>query len=214
MDISKTNTQWFEAFETHLMGDDKPSAYFNALLHKGTFPKHHPFDRLSVLKDVPQSPVHHPEGDVWNHTMHVVDIAAGKRHESRDARVFMWAALLHDLGKEPTTRRRRGRITAYDHDKAGAKLARKFLDACGCEPAFTDAVVALVRWHMQVLFVVKDLPFADLPAMMRDVTPDEIALLALCDRMGRGELPREKVELEHGHIAAFLERCEGHMAPR
>ena len=117
------NKQWFSEFDKHLMGDDTPSDYFDALIRDGRFPKTPPFDMLYVLKDVPQSPVHHPEGNVWNHTMQVVDIAAGMREETHDARVFMWAALLHDVGKAKTTRHRRGRITAYDHDKVGAPMA-------------------------------------------------------------------------------------------
>jgi putative nucleotidyltransferase with HDIG domain len=38
----------------------------------------------------------------------------------------MWAALLHDIGKPDTTKQYKGRITSYDHDKAGALIARKF----------------------------------------------------------------------------------------
>ena len=208
------NKQWFLEFDRHLMDDNTPSAYFDALMDSRVFPPRQPFDMLSVLKDVPQSPTHHPEGNVWNHTMQVVDIAAGMREESSDARVFMWAALLHDIGKAKTTRMRRGRYTAYDHDKVGAKMARVFLSACGCDDAFIAAVVALVRWHMQVLFVAKDMPFADISGMLRDVAPDEVARLALCDRMGRGRLPDGKVAAEKAYIAAFIRRCEAYMAHR
>ncbi len=38
----------------------------------------------------------------------------------------MWGALLHDLGKAPTTKIRKGKITSYDHDKVGAELVRNF----------------------------------------------------------------------------------------
>ena len=67
---------------------------------------------------------------------------------------------------------------------------------------------------MQVLFVAKDMPFADIKNMVRDVAPDEIARLALADRMGRGKLPDSKISEERAHIAAFLKRCDAHMAPQ
>jgi HD superfamily phosphodiesterase len=51
------------------------------------------------LKRVEQQPDHHPEGNVWEHILLVVDLAAEGRHLSEDPRVFMWSALLHDLGK-------------------------------------------------------------------------------------------------------------------
>jgi putative nucleotidyltransferase with HDIG domain len=207
-----TSHTWFERFNEHLLNDDKPSEYFETLVSDGTFPGGEPFEMLTALMDVPQSPVHHPEGHVWNHTMQVVDIAAEKKHESSDPRAFMWAALLHDLGKKPTTRWRRGKITAYDHDKKGAELARQFLMACGQDAAFVAAVTALVRWHMQVLFVARDMPFADIRGMLGDVAPEEIALLALCDRLGRGRLPEHKVEAEKKSIAVFLEKCRDYMA--
>ncbi len=213
-ETTMTPHEWFEKFDEHLLNDDKPSAYFNTLVGDGSFPGGAPFEMLSALFDVPQSPQHHPEGNVWNHTMQVVDIAAQKKQDSRDPRIFMWAALLHDLGKKPTTRWRRGKITAYDHDKKGAELARRFLLDCGQDDAFAAAVTALVRWHMQVLFVASDMPFADISGMLHDVTPEEIALLALCDRLGRGRLPKDKVEEEKRSIAVFLEKCREYMARR
>ena len=166
----------------------------------------YPFSLIADLKRIPQQPEHHPEGDVFNHTMQVTDLAATVKHESEDARAFMWAALLHDLGKIPTTKLRKGKITSYDHDKEGEKLARDFLQRCTDEEEFISRVCALVRWHMQVLFVANNLPFADLHGMLRDVKPNEIALLAYCDRLGRGKLSREKVEKEQKSIQSFLDR--------
>lgn len=58
---------------------------------------------LHRLKGTEQSLLHHPEGDVWNHTLLVVDEAANVKNKSTDAAVFMWAALLHDIGKPDTT---------------------------------------------------------------------------------------------------------------
>ena len=158
------------------------------------------------LKEVEQSAQHHPEGSVWNHTMMVVDEAAKRKESSENPDVFMWAALLHDLGKKPTTKLRKGRITSYDHDVEGAKIARKFLEEIGLDNEFVDKVSYLVRWHMQLLFVLKDLPFADIKNMILEVSPKEIALLSLCDRLGRGEMTPEKIKEEEENIRKFIEK--------
>ncbi len=204
-----TNTKtWFNDFESHLLEDQKPSVYFETLLEDGLFPSEYPFSMIADLKKVSQQPDHHPEGDVFNHTMQVTDLAATVKHESEHPRAFMWAALLHDLGKIPTTKLRNGRITSYDHDKEGEKLARSFLKQCTDDQDFISRVCALVRWHMQVLFIANNLPFADLRSMLRSVRPGEIALLAYCDRLGRGKLTPEKIDKEQKSIKQFLARCD------
>lgn len=195
-------------FEEHLMKDVKPSSYFNDLLSSAAFPESYPFNLLAGLALVPQSPVHHPEGNVWNHTMLVVDNAARRRNLSKDARAFMWAALLHDLGKIPTTKLRKGKITAYEHDVEGEKLAKDFLRACTDDAALTKSVCALVRWHMQLLYVTRRLPYSDLKRMTSQTDADEVALLAFCDRLGRGELSEQAIEAELENIGYFLDKCE------
>lgn len=196
----------FEEFDKHLMQDVKPSEYFNKLIEKDELLDVYPFSLLKELKEVEQSAQHHPEGSVWNHTMMVVDEAAKRKESSENPDVFMWAALLHDLGKKPTTKLRKGRITSYDHDVEGAKIARKFLEEIGLDNEFVDKVSYLVRWHMQLLFVLKDLPFADIKNMILEVSPKEIALLSLCDRLGRGEMTPEKIKEEEENIRKFIEK--------
>lgn len=187
----------------HLLQDEKPSQYLNHICDDSLFCQH-PFKMLYKLKETIQSPAHHPEGCVWNHTMLVVDEAAKVKHKSDDANVFMWAALLHDIGKPDTTKNRGGKITAYDHDKVGAKLAKDFLQELTDDNKFIEAVAELIRWHMQILFVVKDLPFADVKTMKQKVNINEVALLGLCDRLGR--LIEEKEE-EEKNIRIFIQKC-------
>ncbi|MBC8060437.1 MAG: HDIG domain-containing protein [Clostridiaceae bacterium] len=198
----------FNEFEEHLLKDDKPSQYFNDKLASGIFFKIYPFTLLGNLIKTEQEPKHHPEGNVWIHTLMVVDECAKVRSRSEDARVFMWAALLHDLGKAPTTAVRKGKITAYDHDKVGKGLSIKFLEAWTDDAKFIEKVSKLVRWHMQTLFVVKDLPFAEIKDMLAEVAIDEIALLSICDRLGRGELSDKKMQEEKTNIEIFIKKCK------
>ncbi len=195
----------FEQFDYHLTADKKPSNYFNSLLSKGELP--HPFDMLFKLRGTEQSLRHHPEGDVWEHTMIVIDNAANQKKNSKQPRVFMWAALLHDIGKPKTTRLRRGRITAYGHDKEGALLAAQFFKACGQQSGFIKQVCALVRWHMQPLFALKNLPFFDPAAMAEQTDIAEVALLGLCDRAGRGIDANNEMQQESDNMALFIKKC-------
>lgn len=195
----------FEEIDSHLLNDLKPSVYFNNALKEGKLGEY-PFTMISSLKDIEQNLQHHPEGSVWNHTMLVVDNAASLKNRSRDKRVFMWGAILHDIGKAKTTRIRKGKITAYDHDKVGEELAEEFFKCFNETEDFVRKVVKLVRWHMQTLFVVKGMPFADVKTMKSETSVDEIALLSLCDRLGRGPVSREKEREERENINKFLSK--------
>ena len=197
----------FNEIEKHLMEDLEPSEYLNSLIDQGTFGEY-PFSMLSGLIKIEQSQQHHPEGNVWRHTMMVLDNAALRRNLSKDSRVFMWSALLHDLGKAPATKIRKGKITAYDHDKLGEDLAIHFLKEFDQEQDFINKVAAMVRWHMQILYVVKNLPFANIKGMLSQVPIEEIALLSLCDRMGRGEMDNEKILEEEENVRVFIEKCK------
>lgn len=193
----------FSELNIHLLQDEQPSLYINEISETPVI-KQYPLDMLKNLKRTMQSPKHHPEGNVWNHTMLVVDEAAKVKIESQDRKVFMWSALLHDIGKPDTTRERKGKITSYDHDKLGAELARKFLREFTDEEVFIDKVVELIRWHMQILFVVNNLPFSDVRSMKKKTDIKEVALLGLCDRLGRLGANRSE---EERNIKMFLQKC-------
>ncbi|MBZ9624993.1 HDIG domain-containing protein [Clostridium sp. FP2] len=202
----------FEEFEKHLMEDEKPSIYFNKIISNESIFTEYPYTLLSSLVETDQSPEHHPEGNVWIHTMLVIDNAAKVKGLSENPRAFMWGALLHDLGKAPTTKIRKGKITSYDHDTVGADLCRKFLGTFTEEEEFIKRVTALVRWHMQTLFVIKDLPFGDVKGMAQEISIKEIALLSECDRLGRGEISKIKIKEEKENIKAFIRKCEEHLS--
>lgn len=193
----------FYDIEKHLLEDEKPSLYMNYLLEAGKLDDY-PFNMLKHLVDTPQEPKHHPEGSVWNHVMMVVDNGAKYRHLSTDKREFMWALLLHDIGKKPTTKLRKGRITSYDHDSIGAEMVSEFLNFFKLEEGFVLKVSRLVRWHMQALFVINKLPFANIKQMVEEVPINEIGLITICDRLGRGEMTKEKAEDSKEHVNEFL----------
>lgn len=189
----------------HLLEDDKPSEFLNEAYNNPLF-REYPFTMLFELKKTEQSPIHHPEGNVWNHTLLVVDEAAKIKDKSKNRAALMWAAFLHDIGKPSTTKTRKGRLTAYDHDKVGAELSRKFLEVFTDDKKFVDEVSNLIRYHMQILFVVKDLPFADIEGLRLNTDIKELALLGLCNRLGR---KGQDSFQEKKNIELFLKKCMG-----
>jgi tRNA nucleotidyltransferase (CCA-adding enzyme) len=144
------------------------------------------FPELSNLIGVQQSPLHHPEGDVWNHTLMVLDAAAEIRNCIADEKMqlaFMFAALLHDAGKAVTTAKD---LTSYGHDRAGIPLAESFLKRMKVGGDIIETVKSLVATHMQPgLFVTNG---AKLPAWRRlhnKQRLDILFMLALADHAGR-----------------------------
>lgn len=201
----------FNDFEKHLMNDKKPSIYFNRIFSEKSISKKYPLTMLSILKKIEQSPKHHAEGNVWNHTMLVVDKAAVRKNHSKNPRAFMWAALLHDIGKAPATKIRKGRITAYDHDKYGEELAIAFLEEFEVDNDFIYDVSKMIRWHMQTLYVVKNLPYANIEKMLEETNLIDISLLCLCDRLGRGNMTKDKITEEEQNIKIFIKKCKEFM---
>lgn len=201
--MSTLHELYFE-LNRHLLQDEKPSQYLNSISDEPVF-QQYPFNMLLKLRQTKQSTKYHPEGSAWNHTILVVDEAAKRKVQSKNPNAFMWAALLHDIGKPDTTRIRNGKITSYNHEKIGEKLAGEFLKTFMDDEQFIMEVTSLVRWHMQILFVVNELPFADIEEMKHEVDIYEIGLLGLCDRLGRLYADTEK---EERNMRLFLEKCD------
>ena len=88
------------------------------------------FPELEALIDCPQEPEWHPEGDVWIHTLMVVDEARRRIDDlPRPQQVaVMLGAVCHDLGKPATTAHIDGRIRSLNHEEMGVAPATALLD--------------------------------------------------------------------------------------
>jgi len=82
------------------------------------------------LYDCPQDAEWHPEGDVWTHTLMVIDEARKRNGDLDRARLatIMLSAVCHDLGKPATTAMIDGRVRSPGHEAAGVPLATAILD--------------------------------------------------------------------------------------
>jgi len=99
---------------------------------------------IAAMKGVEQSPQHHPEGDVFVHTLLLLDkLPAGA------SKTLAWGALLHDVGKPPTFRIAPDRIRFDGHVDVGVKMAAEILRRLRFSNHETDQILALVDNHMR-----------------------------------------------------------------
>lgn len=195
------NKELFIKINEILLQNLKPSEELQRLIIEGYFDKE-PFNKIKNLNNIKQNPKYHPEGCVLKHVFLVVDLASKYKKYSNNEQVFMWAALLHDIGKLTTTRVRKNRITSYNHDIEGEEIAINILNEL-TDDDFKQKVSKLVRWHMQPLFYDKNLPFFQPQDMINDVEYKDVALLSLCDRLGRGNLDKDRIKDEKERIENF-----------
>jgi poly(A) polymerase len=99
---------------------------------------------ISAMKGVHQPPEFHPEGDVFVHTLMLLD------HLPQSCPpTLAWGALLHDVGKPPTFRVAADRIRFDDHVEVGVKMAEKICRRLRFSNDDTEQILALVQNHMR-----------------------------------------------------------------
>ena len=163
---------------------------------------------IKNLKDIKQELKFHPEGSVWNHTKLVIDIAAQIKEYTNNKEYFMWAALFHDIGKITTTKIIKGRYTSYNHDREGEKITYNILKEYKDEK-FAKQVSNIVLYHMHHIYILKKLPFSNIKGLIKSSNFEDIILLFICDKLGRGnqdKTNKEKVMEEIYDIIKCLEK--------
>jgi poly(A) polymerase len=100
---------------------------------------------VAALRGVTQSPDHHPEGDVWQHVLRMLDLMRDPTPE------LALGVLLHDIGKPVTWRESEGKIRFYGHVDAGVEIAARVLERLRVSNTTRDAVLAQIGQHMRFL---------------------------------------------------------------
>lgn len=101
---------------------------------------------IGRLKDVPQSPDYHPEGDVFQHTMLLLG-----HLDSAATETLAYGCLLHDVAKPICLRRDAHRITFYGHTERGAAMAEEILKRLKRSRAVWERVAYLVHNHLRLV---------------------------------------------------------------
>ena len=152
------------------------------------------FPELRALIGCPQEPEWHPEGDVWIHTLMVID-QARRRIDDLDHPhqvTVMLGAVCHDLGKPPTTAFSDGRIRSIDHEQAGVAPASTLMDRLNVHTIggfdVRGQVLGIVAQHLKPLMFFKSAtPVGDgaFRRLAQKVDLELLARVAESDCLGR-----------------------------
>jgi len=195
----------FGEIEKLLLKANRPSVGLALLAEWGMLEKIAP--ELVPLAATPQDPEWHPEGDVWTHTLQVVDEARGLL-EGLDADpprqlAVMLGALCHDLGKPDTTRFEDGRTRSRGHEEAGLPPTRSLLDRWNVHTRqgydLRAQVLALVAQHLKPGQLYDDrerVSDGAIRRLARKCEPDLLYRVARADCLGRRPGRFEPVAME------------------
>lgn len=121
---------------------------------------------VAALQGVQQPPKFHPEGNVWDHTLKMLDLL----RSPADARLA-WGVLLHDVGKpDSQTQDKRG-IHFYGHVRQGEMLGEKILRRLRFSRVDQETVLNLIRCHM-IFISVQEMRPSRLKRLLRHASFD------------------------------------------
>ena len=139
---------------------------------------------VKAMQGVEQPPQFHPEGDVWVHTLMMLE---GLRAPSR---TLALGVLLHDVGKPPTFTVRE-RIRFDNHVEVGAKMAEEIAHRLRLATREKERVAELVRHHLR---------FKDFPRMRRSTQLRFLRMEGFAEHL---ELHRLDCLASHGDLTNY-----------
>ena len=102
---------------------------------------------IAAMQGVDQPPEFHPEGDVFRHTVIMLNLL-----HTTDVQLA-WAVLLHDVGKPPTAQLKEGRWRFERHANVGADAAKAILERLRFSSDDVSAISFMVGNHMRFVKV-------------------------------------------------------------
>ena len=141
---------------------------------------------IAAMKGVEQPPQYHPEGDVFVHTLLLLE-----KLPARSSKTLAWGALLHDVGKPPTFRVAPDRIRFDGHVEVGVKMAAEICRRLRFSNYETDQILALVDNHMR---------FGDVQRMKQSTLKKFLRLSAFEEHL---ELHRIDCLSSHGQLDSY-----------
>jgi poly(A) polymerase len=129
---------------TKMLTEGRARRAFELLDETGLLPEVLP--EIARMKGVEQPPQFHPEGDVWAHTLALLN-----QLPPDCSPTLAWAALLHDVGKPPTFERAPDRIRFNGHAELGATMAAEICRRFRFSNDESRQITALVANHMRFM---------------------------------------------------------------
>jgi poly(A) polymerase len=112
---------------------------------------------VDSMRGVEQPPRFHPEGDVWQHTLMMLETLAEEKNTNVNP-VLAWGALLHDVGKPVSRSEDENGVHFYGHVKLGEDIADKIMHRLKFSRATRETVLNLIHQHMVFMNVKKMRP--------------------------------------------------------
>lgn len=189
-----------------LLKAKKPSVFFNSLYECEQTKW---FKEVYTLKGIKQDSEYHPEGDVYMHTMSVLDQAGGLFPTGIDNPdrylPFMLSALCHDFGKVNTTEiNSKGRLCALNHEITGIPIANDFLGRIYNNKGFIKYVDNMIKYHMKAHSCFNNRSKTKTTNLMFDklLYPKDFILLVYADSTGH-----DLDNLDNRQFNMFLEKA-------
>ena len=169
---------------TKMLTEGHARAAFELLDSSGLL--HEVLPEVERMKGVQQPPQFHPEGDVWVHTLLLLE-----KLPPHCPRTLAWGALLHDVGKPPTFRVAPDRIRFDNHVEVGVRMAEEICRRLHFSNEDTRQILALVANHMR---------FADAERMKESTLKRFMRLPQFDEHL---ELHRIDCLSSHGNLALY-----------
>ena len=199
---------WGE-IEKLLLQAERPSIGFALARELGVI--HQIFPEMEPLYDTPQDSEWHPEGDVWVHTLMVIDKAHALNRDCDRPRLaaIMLGAICHDLGKATTTAVIDGRIKSPNHEAMGVAPATQILDRLNINTLdgfdVRAQVIGLVAEHLRPMAFFKARDTVTDGAFRRLAQKVDLELLV---RFARADCTGRKGTFDCSGIEWFWERAQ------
>ena len=194
----------FAEFEKLLMKAKKPSIGLEFLRECGWITH---FPELNALIGCKQNPEFHPEGDVWVHTLMVVDNGASVRDSIPEEwrLAFMFGLLCHDMGKPVTIAED---LTCHAHDAMGGIEAERFMKRFTREVDLISKVVTIVTNHMRPgqLDAQPECKEGAWRRLHNSIRLDVIGYVSKCDSCGRAGRSMEDTHSPSAKAFTYYEK--------
>jgi poly(A) polymerase len=172
---------------TKLLTEGAARRGFELLDETGLLP--HILPEIARMKGVEQPPQFHPEGDVWIHTLLMLE-----QLKPGTSPTLAWGVLLHDVGKPPTFKpptSPEGRIRFDEHVEVGTRMAIEICRRLRFSNEDTDQIAALVANHLR---------FKDVPQMKPSTLKRFVRLNHFEEHL---ELHRLDCMASHGYLENY-----------
>ena len=179
----------------------RPSLGFEFLKEIGGLPSY-----LYDLTKTHQRADYHPEGDVFEHTMLVLDVASLMKQKTDEPLSFMWACLLHDIGKPLVTT---SEGSAPYHSPKGVEVF-KTINLIQSKK-MRIYIETMIMYHMNLMVMSRknapDHRYLRILKMIEGkVSLNDLIMMSCCDKLGRGKVDYDQYYQFWDYINDKIER--------